>query len=129
MSLRIALNRNKNYKLQGITINQFIMKKIILLFTVLYGLNSSAQAVMETTYLDVPLNEIGKFIELHKKVVDMNLIGRVETAAVTLDGQKALEIFTKEKLSCKISDRSINLIKIENETFPSILRQKLGWGM
>ena len=49
------------------------MKKIILLFAVLYGLNSSAQAVMETTYLDVPLNEIGKFIELHKKVVDMSM--------------------------------------------------------
>lgn len=67
-------------------------------------------------------------VVISHKTVEMNLKGRVETAAITLDGQKELEILQKETLRCRVSDRCINLIKLDQETFPSILRQKLGWG-
>ena len=68
-------------------------------------------------------------VVISNKVVELSLTGRVETAAITLDGQKELEIFLDEKIRCKMSDKSINLIKLEGESFPSILRQKLGWGL
>ena len=47
------------------------MKKFNLILMLLATITMSAQAVMESTYLDVPATKIGKFIELHKKMTDM----------------------------------------------------------
>lgn len=48
------------------------MKKVFLLVTVLCSYFISAQSVIEITYLDVHPTQIGKFVELHKKVTDMS---------------------------------------------------------
>ncbi len=67
-------------------------------------------------------------VVLRDKIVEMNIKGRVETAVVTLDGQRAFDLHQKEIVRCKSSGKFINLIKLDNESFPSLLRQKLGWG-
>jgi len=66
---------------------------------------------------------------ISNKTVELSLIGRVEVSAITLDGQRELTIVVGEKIRCKMSKKHINLIKLEGESFPSILRQKLGWGL
>ena len=48
------------------------MKKVSLLFVLFISFAVSAQSVINNTYLDVPANEIGDFLQLHKKVVDMS---------------------------------------------------------
>ena len=48
------------------------MKKVSLIFVLLISFVVSGQSVITNTYLDVPANEIGKFLQLHKKVVDMS---------------------------------------------------------
>ena len=48
------------------------MKQLLLLITVLCSYFISAQSVIEITYLDVHPTQIGKFVELHKKVTDMS---------------------------------------------------------
>jgi len=48
------------------------VKKVSLIFVLLFSFVVSGQSVITNTYLDVPANEIGKFLQLHKKVVDMS---------------------------------------------------------
>ena len=48
------------------------MKKINLIMLLLFSIAISAQNVMNNSYLDVPLNKVNDFLELHKKVVDMS---------------------------------------------------------
>ena len=48
------------------------MKRVSLIFVLLISFVVSGQSVITNTYLDVPANEIGKFLQLHKKVVDMS---------------------------------------------------------
>lgn len=58
------------------------MKQVIFLVAVLCTYITSAQSVIEITYLDVHPAEIGKFVELHKKVTDMS-----QSEERTLKGQ------------------------------------------
>ena len=48
------------------------MKKLIVIVAFFCNYFVSAQAVMESTYVDVPLNKVQRFIELHKKVTDLS---------------------------------------------------------
>ena len=50
----------------------YFMKKFCILITLLFSITTYSQTVMNNTYLDVPLNQVNDFLELHKKVVDMS---------------------------------------------------------
>ena len=50
----------------------YFIKKFCILITLLFSITTYSQTVMNNTYLDVPLNQVNDFLELHKKVVDMS---------------------------------------------------------
>jgi hypothetical protein len=52
------------------------MKTIKIFFALLFTYSISAQGVANFTYLDVPTQEIGNFIRLHKQVTDMTMENR-----------------------------------------------------
>ena len=52
------------------------MKAIKIFFAFLFTYSISAQGVANFTYLDVPTQEIGNFIRLHKQVTDMTMENR-----------------------------------------------------
>ena len=53
-----------------------MMKAIKIFFALLFTYSISAQGVANFTYLDVPTQEIGNFIRLHKQVTDMTMENR-----------------------------------------------------
>ena len=50
------------------------MKKLIVIAAFFCNYFVSAQTVMESTYVDVPLNKVQRFIELYKKVTDLSQV-------------------------------------------------------
>jgi hypothetical protein len=52
------------------------MKTIKILFALFFINSISAQQVANFTYLDVPTQEIGKFVRLHKEITDMTIENR-----------------------------------------------------
>ena len=57
--------------------------KTIKIFCALFIINSiSAQQVANFTYLDVPTQEIGKFVRLHKEITDMTVKQRISKSLV-----------------------------------------------
>ena len=66
------MNVNLNFVTYISNLKKIIMKKVSLLFVLLITYAVSAQSVITNTYLDVPANKIGDFLDLHKKVVDMS---------------------------------------------------------
>ena len=49
------------------------MKTIKLMIALMFTLTLSAQSVYNLTYLDVPIQEIGKFVQLHNTITDMTV--------------------------------------------------------
>ena len=52
------------------------MKILKLAFAIMVSFTVSAQQVANFTYLDVPTQEIGKFVRLHKEITDMTIENR-----------------------------------------------------
>jgi NAD+ kinase len=63
---------------------------------------------------------------------DALLIVRVEgvanQAALTVDGQKAVELLLGDELRCQKSSHTVNLVRISEGGFFEALRSKLSWG-
>jgi hypothetical protein len=49
------------------------MKTLKLMIALMFTLTLSAQSVYNLTYLDVPIQEIGKFVQLHNTITDMTV--------------------------------------------------------
>lgn len=49
------------------------MKKITFILAFIIALSSSAQSVVEITYLDMPATKIARFVELHKEIVNSSI--------------------------------------------------------
>jgi NAD+ kinase len=63
---------------------------------------------------------------------DASLAVRVEgvanSAALTVDGQKAVELLLGDEIRCRKSAYTVNLIRISDSGFFEALRSKLSWG-
>ena len=49
------------------------MKTLKLIFALMFTFSISAQSVMDITYMDIPVTEIGEFIEVHKQFTDITI--------------------------------------------------------
>lgn len=47
---------------------------------------------------------------------------------ITIDGQESMEFYKESKLSVKLSEKHLKLIKPRNRGYYSVLREKLSWG-
>ena len=50
------------------------MKLLNYLAVMLFAFSVNAQNVINQTYLDVPLNKIGEFVDLHEKVTNASIV-------------------------------------------------------
>jgi NAD+ kinase len=54
--------------------------------------------------------------------------GVANQAALTVDGQKAVELVLGDELRCQKSSHTVNLVRISEGGFFEALRSKLSWG-
>jgi NAD+ kinase len=54
--------------------------------------------------------------------------GVANSAVLTVDGQKAVELFLGDEIRCRKSSRTVNLVRVSESGFFEALRSKLSWG-
>ena len=49
------------------------MKKLKIFLAIFFTFSLSAQSVMDITYMDIPVTELGNFIDIHKEFTNITI--------------------------------------------------------
>ena len=60
--------------------------------------------------------------------IQVRVEGVPDQTFLTVDGQEAIQLRLGDELHCRRSDFSVNLVRLEGNSFFDVLRSKLKWG-